>query len=586
MPFGLTNTPATFQRFVNTIFADMLDVCIVVYLNNILIYSKDMESHQQHVREVLRHLWLHRLFAKPEKCEFHSDSVEYLGYCLSPEGLTMSPDKIQTISDWPEPHKVKDIQSFLGFANFYCWFIFNYSDIVVPLTWLTCKDAPWNFSKECRQSFNALKHAFTTAPILTHFIPDTPITVETDASDYTVASILSITCADGELHPVAFYSQTLTAPELNYDTHNKELLAIFEAFKSWCHYLEGSASPVDVVTDHKNLEYFSTSKVLTCRQARWSEFLSQFNLVICFHPGKLGAKPDALTRQWDVYPKEGDSGYARVNPKNLQLVFTQEQLSNSLRTTYLEFPVLRAVAIMDVETLHNDILSALPSDPIAQVHLSDPPDSHWSVDKTGFLRLDGHIYVPDSDDLHLRVLQYRHDHPLSGHFGQNWTLELIRRKYTWPSLRTFVKDYVRTCTACTRVKTPRHKPYGLLKQLPVPEKPWNSISMDFIEQLPASTGFTTILVVVDWLSKQAIFIPTHDTITSPELAKLFLLHVFSKHSVPAHVTSDCGTEFVSHFFWSLGKALDMCLHFTSSYHPEGDGQTEHSNQMLEQYLHV
>jgi len=382
MPFGLTNAPAAFQRFVNTIFADMLDVCVVVYLDDILIYSEDMESHQQHVREVLRCLRLHGLFAKPEKCEFHSDSVEYLGYRLSPEGLTMSPDKIQTISNWPEPRKVKDIQSFLGFANFYCRFIFNYSDIVVPLTWLTRKDAPWNFSEDCRHSFNALKHAFTTAPILTHFILDTPIIVETDASDYAVASILSITCTDGEIRPVAYYSQTLTAPELNYDTHDKELLAIFEAFRNWRHDLEGSASPIDVVTDHKNLEYFSTSKVLSRRQAWWSEFLSQFNLVIHFRPGKLGAKPDTLTRRWDVYPKEGDSGYARVN---LRPVFTQEQLSDSLRATYLEFPVLRAVAIMDVETLHSDILSALPSDPIAQVHLTDPLDSRWSTDEAGFL---------------------------------------------------------------------------------------------------------------------------------------------------------------------------------------------------------
>jgi len=182
MPFGLTNTPAAFQHFVNTIFADMLDVCIVVYLDIILIYSEDMESHQQHVWEVLHRLWLHGLFTKLEKCKFHLDSVEYLGYRLSPEGLTMSPDKIQTISDWPEPRKVKDIQSFLRFANFYCWFIFNYSDIVVSLTQLTQKDAPWIFSEDCQRAFNALKHAFTTMPILTHFILDTPIIMETDAS--------------------------------------------------------------------------------------------------------------------------------------------------------------------------------------------------------------------------------------------------------------------------------------------------------------------------------------------------------------------------------------------------------------------
>ena len=564
----------------------MLDVSVVVYLDDILIYSGDMDSHQQHIREVLRRLWLHGLFAKPEKCEFHLDSVEYLGYRLSPEGLTMSPDKIQTISDWPEPRKVKDIQSFLGFANFYRHFIFNYSNIVVPLTQLTRNDAPWNFSEPCRQSFNALKKTFTTVPILTHFIPDTPITVETDASDYAVAGILSITYADGEICPVAFYSWTLTAPELNYDMHDKELLAISEAFRAWRHYLEGSGSPVDVVTDHKNLESFSASKVLTCQQARWSEFLSQFHLIICFRPGKLGTKLDALTRCWDVYPKEVDSGYTRVNPQNFRPVFMQEQLSASLRATYLEYLVLQAVAIMDVEKLHSDILSTLPSDPIAQTHLKNTSQPQWCVDDAGFLRLNDRIYIPDSDDLRLRVIRYKHDHPLAGHFGQNCTLELLRREYTWPGIWTFVKDYVRSCTSCARAKTLHHRPYGLLKQLPVPEKPWNSISMDFIEQLPQSSGFTAILVVVDRLSKQAIFIPTHDTITSPELAKLFLLHVFSKHRVPAHVTSDCGTEFVSHFFRSLGKALDMCLHFTSGYHPEGDGQTKRSNQTLEQYLRV
>ena len=137
-----------------------------------------------------------------------------------------------------------------------------------------------------------------------------------------------------------------------------------------------------------------------------------------------------------------------------------------------------------------------------------------------------------------------------------------------------------------RSKSQRHHPYGLLKQLPIPERPWNSISMDFIEKLPMSNGSNTILVIIDCLTKQSIFIPTVDTITSPMLAKLFVLHVFSKHGVPSHITSDHGTEFVSAFFRSLGKVLDMKLHFNLGYHPEGDGQTERANQTLEQYLQV
>jgi len=233
---------------------------------------------------------------KAEKCKFHLDSVEYLGYVLSPAGLTMSDTKMKTIQEWPEPKKVKDIQSFLGFANFYRRFIFNYSDIVIPLTHLTRKNSLWNFDNDCRIAFNTLKQAFTSTPILMYWILDIQLVMETNASDYALAAILSIMTKDNEIHPVAFHSRTFSAPELNYDIHNKELLAIFEAFKIWRHYLEGSTLPIDVITDHKNLEYFSTTKILTRQQARWSEYLFQFNLIIHFCPGHLGTKLDTLTR--------------------------------------------------------------------------------------------------------------------------------------------------------------------------------------------------------------------------------------------------------------------------------------------------
>ena len=582
MPFGLTNAPVAFQQFVNSILTDLLDVCVVFYLDDILIYSQVLKSHQEHVREVLRRLRKHNLFTKPEKCEFHTTSTEYLSFCLSPNGLSMSTEKVKAISDWPEPQKVKDIQSFLRFMNFYCQFIHNYSNIVVPLTRLTRKDTPWKFTDDCCSTFNLLKKAFTSAPILTHWVPDAPLVVETDTLDYAVTGILSIISTDSELQPVAYYSQTLSAPELNYDTHDKELLAIFEAFKHWHHYLEGSTSPVDVVTNHKNLEYFSSSKVLTCHQACWSEYLSQFNLAIHFCPGCLGAKPNALTHHWDIYPKERDRDYAHVNPHNLKPMFTQEQLTSSLRATILLALAICAAVLVDVEQLHKDILTALPADSVTQSHLLDTSNSRWSMDSAGLLCLDNRIYVPDTNDLHLRVLCYKHDHLLAGHFGQNCTLELVHHKYTWPGVHTFVKDYISSCTSCTScgcAKAPRHRPYSLLKQLPIPACPWHSISMDFIKQLPSSNGFSSILIIVNHLLKQGIFIPTYDTITSPEIAKLFIVHMFSKHGVPSHITSDRGLEFVSHFFRSLGKALRMTLHFTSGYHPEGDGQTNVMHQI-------
>ena len=208
----------------------------------------------------------------------------------------MSDNKIKIIQDWPKPKKVKDIQSFLGFANFYCWFIFNYSNIVIPLTCLIWKDIPWKFDSSCQDAFNSLKKAFISTPIFTYWIPDAQLIVETDASDYALTAILSIVNEDNEVHLVVFHSHTFTVAELNYDIYNKELLAIFEAFKIWRHYLEGLAYPIDIVMDHKNLEYFSTTKVLTRRQVWWSEYFSQFNLVIRFCSGYLSTKPDALTR--------------------------------------------------------------------------------------------------------------------------------------------------------------------------------------------------------------------------------------------------------------------------------------------------
>jgi hypothetical protein len=295
MPFGLTNASAAFQRFMNDIFQDLLNDCVIVYLDDILIFSDDLASHRKHVKEVLRRLQKHSLYVRPDKCKFHQDTVEYLGFVLSPEGLCMSSDKIDSILKWPTPRKVKDVQSFLGFANFYRRFIPNYLDITVPLTYLTRKSAPWAWTEKCQSSFNSLKQAFTSAPILVQWDPNAQVIVETNASDYVLSAILSIVL-DGEVHPVAFHSQTFSATELNYDVHDKELLAIHEAFQTWRHYLEGTPNPVDVVTDHKNLEYFSTTKLLTRRQARWSEFFSAFNFIIRFRPGKLGAKPDALTR--------------------------------------------------------------------------------------------------------------------------------------------------------------------------------------------------------------------------------------------------------------------------------------------------
>jgi hypothetical protein len=290
--------------------------------------------------------------------------------------------------------------------------------------------------------------------------------------------------------------------------------------------------------------------------------------------------------------------YAEANPENICPLFTLDRIQDS--TTPSPETSLRAEitnspnpsgSILNMEDLCSDILNRLASDPNAQTHLdtlrqTNPIDSKWSLSPTGFLLHKDVIFVPNIGDLRTHVLKVCHDHPIAGHPGQTKTLELLHRDYFWPKMREDVVAFVKSCVTCGRAKAHHHQPYGTLQQLPIPECPWHSVSMDFIEQLPSSSGFTAILVIVDRLTKQALFLPTTDQATSEDVAALYFKNVFSRHGVPAHITSDRGVEFVSHFFRSLGTLLGIRLHFTLGYHPQADGQTERVNQTLEQYLRI
>ena len=244
-----------------------------------------------------------------------------------------------------------------------------------------------------------------------------------------------------------------------------------------------------------------------------------------------------------------------------------------------------------MEAPHSDILYGLMPDAKAQTRLetlphNPGPDSKWSCSSMGFLLHDGVVYVSNIGGLWTCVLKSCHDHPLAGHPGQTKTLKLVCWDYFWPKMHDDMTAFVKYCITCERAKACRHQPYGILQQLPIPEHLWHSLSMDFIEQLPPSFGYTSILVIVDCLIKQALFLPMTDEVTSEGMAQLYFQNIFLKHSVPTHITSDWGTEFVSHFFCSLGTLLGIRLHFTLGYHPQADGQTECINQTLEQYLHI
>ncbi|CCO34134.1 Retrotransposable element Tf2 155 kDa protein type 2 [Rhizoctonia solani AG-1 IB] len=269
MQFGLSNAPAVFQRFMNDIFRDLLDITVIVYLDNILIFSNSREEHVQHVTEVLSCLQKHNLFCNPSKCVFFVTEVTYIGLVVTPGGISMEGEKVKAIQEWPEPKNVKQVQSFLGFANFYCGFVHDFSRLACPLTSLTQKEQPWVWEAPQKEAFQQVKIAISKEPVRAHLDESQPYTLETDASGAARGTVLSQRKDDGCLHPVAFMSASFSPAELNYDTHDKELLAIICAFKHRRIFLEGTEHPVTVLTDHQNLEYWKSARTFNRHHARW-----------------------------------------------------------------------------------------------------------------------------------------------------------------------------------------------------------------------------------------------------------------------------------------------------------------------------
>jgi hypothetical protein len=343
-----------------------------------------------------------------------------------------------------------------------------------------------------------------------------------------------------------------------------------------------------------------TTKQLTRHQAQWSEFLADFDFLIHYRPGRLGAKPDTLTQRLDIYPPGGPGAYALANPQNFQQIIKDGQFiddssspSPSTSSTPLVNPTpdssLR-LTIIDNEALHNKIKGALNKDKFSQAKLQeakeDPDDSPYSISNDGLLLYQNGIFIPDINDLHLQVVHNHHDHPTAGHPGIAKTTELVKQDYNWPLIDKFVDSYVCSCTDCKRNKPIHHKPYGKLQPLPIPLQPWSSISMDFIEELPLSNSFNSILVIVDRFTKYTYYILTRTDITAEDLAKLCIKHVFSKHGLPKDIVSNCGSQFTSDYFQALSKAFSVKLNFSTAYHPQTDRQTKRVNQTLEQYLQI
>ncbi|KAF4455366.1 pol polyprotein [Fusarium austroafricanum] len=299
MPFGLTNAPATFQRMINNVLRQYLDVFVVCYLDDILIFSNNEEEHKEHIHKVLQALQDANLLVEPEKSYFHVQEVDFLGCTITPGEIKMQRKKISAVADWPTPKTVKEVQSFLGFANYYRRFIKDFSKIANPLTELTKKDKNFEWEPIAQDAFTQLQQAILSEPILIMFDPNREVELETDSSDFALGGQIRQRDNQGKLHPIAFYSHKLHGAELNYPIYDKEFLAIVNCFKEFRHYLMGSMHQIKVYTDHQNISHFATTQELNRRQLRYAEYLCEFDFIIIHRKGSDNRRADAISRQPD-----------------------------------------------------------------------------------------------------------------------------------------------------------------------------------------------------------------------------------------------------------------------------------------------
>nr|AAL78107.1 Putative polyprotein [Oryza sativa]AAM47295.1 Putative polyprotein [Oryza sativa Japonica Group]AAP52470.1 retrotransposon protein, putative, Ty3-gypsy subclass [Oryza sativa Japonica Group] len=568
MSFGLTNAPAFFMNLMNKVFMEFLDKFVVVFIDDILIYSKSEEEHEQHLRLVLEKLKEHQLYAKFSKCDFWLTEVKFLGHVITAQGVAVDPSNVESVTKWTPPKTVSQIRSFLGLAGYYRRFIENFSRIARPMTQLLKKDEKFKWTAECDKSFEELKKKLVSAPVL--ILPDQmkDFQVYCDASRHGLGCVLM---QEGRV--VAYASRQLRPHEGNYPTHDLELAAVVHALKIWRHYLIGNRC--EVYTDHKSLKYIFTQPDLNLRQRRWLELIKDYDMSIHYHPGKANVVADALSRKsyCTALCTEGMCEELRQEFEHLNIGIVEHGFVAALEARPTLVDQVRAAQVNDPEIAELKKNMRVGK---ARDFLEDEHGTIWMGER---------LCVPDDKELKDLILTEAHQTQYSIHPGSTKMYQDLKEKFWWVSMRREIAEFVALCDVCQRVKAEHQRPAGLLQPLQIPEWKWEEIGMDFITGLPrTSSGHDSIWVVVDRLTKVAHFIPVHTTYTGKRLAELYLARIMCLHGVPRKIVSDRGSQFTSKFWQKLQEELGTRLNFSTAYHPQTDGQTERVNQILEDML--
>ena len=557
LPFGLTNAPATFMHLMQEIYRPLLDKSVLVFLDDILIYSKTLAEHRVHVQEALEVLRKEKLYAKLSKCDFFKQKIDFLGHTVSAEGISMDNHKVKAIREWPVPRSVPEMRSFLGLAGYYRKFVKNFSGIAANMTQLLHKDEAYLWLDQHQQAFDQLKAAVSSAPTLLTPDPLLPYTVMTDSSGFAIGAALHQDQGRG-LQPIAFMSKKLDAAQKHYPTHEQEELAVICALKEWRHYLHGDL-PFTVITDHRSLLTLYDKPRQSPRQARWmndtlAEFKGLINIV--YKAGETNVVADALSRRPDHKEEEKEA---------LEVAAVSSSRSSILE----EIQVAYKLDIWCRKLF---------------AHKAGQKQNRFTV-LDGMIYKDGRVVVPASEPIRTALLRECHDGATSGHLGVAKTTDLLTRQFYWKGMHEEIEKYVTTCLPCQQNKPSSALSAGLLMPLPVPMRAWQQVSMDLITQLPRSEkGNDAIVVFVDKLSKMVHFAACRTAVSAPQLAAIFFHEVVRLHGVPSSIVSDRDVRFTSGFWRSLWKRQGTTLNMSTAYHPQSDGQTERANRTLEDML--
>lgn len=574
MPFGLCNAPATFSRLMNKILEPYLNDFVLVYLDDIAIYSNSPEQHLEHLRIVLNVLRENKLHIKLSKCTWGKKETEYLGVIAGNGCLRPSPDKIEAVRNWPLPETQRQVKSFVAFCSFYRKFIHHFADCSAPMTDMTRKGKPGKvvWDSTARVAFETLKARMISAPVLQ--IPtigsEAEFIVATDASNVGLGAVLLQEDSSGSVRPCAYWARKLNSAERNYSAYDLEALCAVEAVtRVWRMYLDGARS-ITVVTDHATLTHLlkQSSTDLTKRQAHFVEKLMPYTgtMTIVYRKGTAN-EADPVSRRPDFYSIWWDGEVPRINDVDdeaLLLALTADDISVDEEFGLKLKEEYKKATFFDDKGGWN------------KAGLTKTDD--------GLFLYHDRILIPRSAPALRESLMYEL-HDASGHPNWRRLLANLLRRFWWKGITADCKSHCEKCVECNRSK-PHRRGHAAVHPLPVPSYPWEIVGVDYVTCLPKSgkSAYTAVMIMVDHLTKMAHFVPCHDDITAEESAELFVHHCYRLHGVPRTLVSDRDPKFISAFWQSFWRKLNTKLNMSTARRPQTDGLTERVNQTMQSLL--